>query len=217
MAIELSCSRARDHNRAHSRRKRSGADVVLVAPVFEVETYEALARLRAGSSGRVYSLLELFRVACLFKAIEGAGSTATPSKPRSPVASVLTVTERSRGGRYHCMAERQQYTEDIEGALYDPETGENELAKGAGLLVSGRSQGRGSSRTSSTRGSRFKSSSRRLGGWRRRLHVARQEGDGHGAPFEHYDFPGMTLQGDLHIAGDMKVAWFKDPTATSTL
>ena len=29
--------------------------------------------------------------------------------------------------------------------------------------------------------------------------------------FEHYDLPGMTRQGDLHVAGDMKVAWFKDP------
>ena len=32
-----------------------------------------------------------------------------------------------------------------------------------------------------------------------------------GVAFEHYDFPGMTRQGDLHVAGDMKVAWFKDP------
>jgi hypothetical protein len=23
--------------------------------------------------------------------------------------------------------------------------------------------------------------------------------------------PGMTREGDIHIAGDMKVAWFKDP------
>jgi hypothetical protein len=23
--------------------------------------------------------------------------------------------------------------------------------------------------------------------------------------------PGMKLQGDVHVAGDMKVAWFKDP------
>jgi len=23
--------------------------------------------------------------------------------------------------------------------------------------------------------------------------------------------PEMTLQGDVHVAGDMKVAWFKDP------
>ena len=32
-----------------------------------------------------------------------------------------------------------------------------------------------------------------------------------GARFEHYDMPGMKREGDLHIGGDMKVAWFKDP------
>ena len=32
-----------------------------------------------------------------------------------------------------------------------------------------------------------------------------------GVAFEHYDMPDMTLQGDVHVAGDMKVAWFKDP------
>lgn len=32
-----------------------------------------------------------------------------------------------------------------------------------------------------------------------------------GVPFEHYDMPGLTLQGDVHVGGDMKVAWFKDP------
>jgi catechol 2,3-dioxygenase-like lactoylglutathione lyase family enzyme len=32
-----------------------------------------------------------------------------------------------------------------------------------------------------------------------------------GVSFEHYDMPGMTLKGDVHVAGDMKVAWFKDP------
>ena len=32
-----------------------------------------------------------------------------------------------------------------------------------------------------------------------------------GVAFEHYDMPGMTLEGDLHVTGDMKVAWFKDP------
>ena len=34
-----------------------------------------------------------------------------------------------------------------------------------------------------------------------------------GVAFEHYDMPGMKLQGDLHVAvgADMKVAWFKDP------
>ena len=32
-----------------------------------------------------------------------------------------------------------------------------------------------------------------------------------GVVFEHYDLPGLTLQGDLHVAGDFKTAWFKDP------
>lgn len=32
-----------------------------------------------------------------------------------------------------------------------------------------------------------------------------------GAVFEHYDMPGLTLKGDVHVGGDMKVAWFKDP------
>lgn len=32
-----------------------------------------------------------------------------------------------------------------------------------------------------------------------------------GVRFEHYDMPGTTLEGDLHVLGDMKVAWFKDP------
>ena len=34
---------------------------------------------------------------------------------------------------------------------------------------------------------------------------------GRGVTFEHYDLPNMTRQGDLHVAGPMKVAWFKDP------
>jgi catechol 2,3-dioxygenase-like lactoylglutathione lyase family enzyme len=29
--------------------------------------------------------------------------------------------------------------------------------------------------------------------------------------FEHYDMPDMKREGDIHVAGDMKVAWFKDP------
>ena len=32
-----------------------------------------------------------------------------------------------------------------------------------------------------------------------------------GVAFEHYDMPEMTREGDIHIAGTMKVAWFKDP------
>jgi len=32
-----------------------------------------------------------------------------------------------------------------------------------------------------------------------------------GVTFEHYDFPGMTLEGDIHVMGPMRAAWFKDP------
>ena len=33
-----------------------------------------------------------------------------------------------------------------------------------------------------------------------------------GVKFEHYkDMPGTTLKGDVHIAGDFKLAWLKDP------
>ena len=31
---------------------------------------------------------------------------------------------------------------------------------------------------------------------------------GKGVKFEHYDMPDMKREGDMHIAGDMKVAWF---------
>ena len=34
---------------------------------------------------------------------------------------------------------------------------------------------------------------------------------GRGVNFEHYDLPNMTRQGDVHVAGTMRVAWFKDP------
>ena len=34
---------------------------------------------------------------------------------------------------------------------------------------------------------------------------------GRGVVFEHYDLPDTMRQGDVHIAGDLKVAWFKDP------
>jgi catechol 2,3-dioxygenase-like lactoylglutathione lyase family enzyme len=34
---------------------------------------------------------------------------------------------------------------------------------------------------------------------------------GKGVSFEHYDFPGMTRQGDVHVAGKIRNAWFKDP------
>lgn len=32
-----------------------------------------------------------------------------------------------------------------------------------------------------------------------------------GVSFEHYDMPGLTRVGDVHVAGGMKLAWFKDP------
>jgi catechol 2,3-dioxygenase-like lactoylglutathione lyase family enzyme len=32
-----------------------------------------------------------------------------------------------------------------------------------------------------------------------------------GVVFEHYDMPGVTRQGAIHAADNMKVAWFKDP------
>jgi len=34
---------------------------------------------------------------------------------------------------------------------------------------------------------------------------------GRGVTFEHYDLPKMVRQGDIHVAGTMKAAWFKDP------
>ena len=32
-----------------------------------------------------------------------------------------------------------------------------------------------------------------------------------GVRFEHYDMPGLKLEGDVHVGDGMKVAWFKDP------
>ncbi len=32
-----------------------------------------------------------------------------------------------------------------------------------------------------------------------------------GVTFEHYDMSGLELDGDVHVAGDMRLAWFKDP------
>jgi catechol 2,3-dioxygenase-like lactoylglutathione lyase family enzyme len=32
-----------------------------------------------------------------------------------------------------------------------------------------------------------------------------------GVKFEHYDMPGLELQGDLHVADGFKGAWFTDP------
>jgi catechol 2,3-dioxygenase-like lactoylglutathione lyase family enzyme len=32
-----------------------------------------------------------------------------------------------------------------------------------------------------------------------------------GVTFERYDMPGTTQKGDVHVTGDHKAAWFKDP------
>jgi len=32
-----------------------------------------------------------------------------------------------------------------------------------------------------------------------------------GITFEHYNLPNITLEDDIHVYGEMKVAWFKDP------
>jgi len=32
-----------------------------------------------------------------------------------------------------------------------------------------------------------------------------------GVTFEHYDLPGTSRTGDVHVAGRVRVAWFKDP------
>ena len=32
-----------------------------------------------------------------------------------------------------------------------------------------------------------------------------------GVTFEHYDMPNTKHEGDVHVSGGMKVAWFKDP------
>ena len=34
---------------------------------------------------------------------------------------------------------------------------------------------------------------------------------GKGVAFEHYSMPGSKLEGDVHVMGDFKAAWFKDP------
>jgi catechol 2,3-dioxygenase-like lactoylglutathione lyase family enzyme len=34
---------------------------------------------------------------------------------------------------------------------------------------------------------------------------------GRGVSFERYELPGMKHEGDIHVGGDMRVAWFKDP------
>jgi hypothetical protein len=34
---------------------------------------------------------------------------------------------------------------------------------------------------------------------------------GKGITFEHYEFPDVRHEGDVHVMGDMRAAWFKDP------
>jgi extradiol dioxygenase family protein len=34
---------------------------------------------------------------------------------------------------------------------------------------------------------------------------------GNGVVFEHYDMPGLEFENGVHMAGDFKGAWFKDP------
>jgi len=34
---------------------------------------------------------------------------------------------------------------------------------------------------------------------------------GRGVVFEHYNFPETKLEGDVHVSGKMRAAWFKDP------
>jgi catechol 2,3-dioxygenase-like lactoylglutathione lyase family enzyme len=38
-----------------------------------------------------------------------------------------------------------------------------------------------------------------------------QELKAKGVTFEHYNMPDVTREGDVHVSGNMKVAWFKDP------
>jgi catechol 2,3-dioxygenase-like lactoylglutathione lyase family enzyme len=38
-----------------------------------------------------------------------------------------------------------------------------------------------------------------------------QELDARGVTFEHYDLPETTVEGDVHVEGERKAAWFKDP------
>lgn len=38
-----------------------------------------------------------------------------------------------------------------------------------------------------------------------------QELKAKGLTFEHYDMPGLTREGDVHVGEGMQVAWFKDP------
>jgi catechol 2,3-dioxygenase-like lactoylglutathione lyase family enzyme len=43
------------------------------------------------------------------------------------------------------------------------------------------------------------------------IEKAVQELSAKGITFEHYEIPGATLEGDVHVMEPMKAAWFKDP------
>jgi catechol 2,3-dioxygenase-like lactoylglutathione lyase family enzyme len=38
-----------------------------------------------------------------------------------------------------------------------------------------------------------------------------EELKGKGVEFEHYDMPGVTMEGDVHVMGPLKAVWFNDP------
>jgi len=43
------------------------------------------------------------------------------------------------------------------------------------------------------------------------IKAAVEELKGKGIAFENYDIPGATHDGEVHVIGNMKAAWFKDP------
>lgn len=43
------------------------------------------------------------------------------------------------------------------------------------------------------------------------IKAAIEELKGKGVSFESYDIPNATKDGDVHVIGDLKAAWFKDP------
>lgn len=43
------------------------------------------------------------------------------------------------------------------------------------------------------------------------VEVVAEELKGKGVTLEQYDLPGLTREGDIHIMGDTKAIWFKDP------
>jgi catechol 2,3-dioxygenase-like lactoylglutathione lyase family enzyme len=43
------------------------------------------------------------------------------------------------------------------------------------------------------------------------VHEVAQSLKRNGVEFEHYDFPNIIHEGDVHVSGKNKAAWFKDP------